>query len=174
MPRPLWPFDSHLLPLIAVLALSFASLRPLGFFAWGLFVADCWHSGRSWPVTPYTVKVFNHTGSAAWVKLEIDGVQTNNKRHSTHGNVVQPGGSRVFEGFELDDGTREFLFSLPRFAKDETDRLDKSRHKDVGIIKVTTWSADFVSWSIVPPDQSPPWACAVPSVHRMAMLSLWR
>lgn len=45
--------------------------------------------------------------------------------------------------FEETTGVKEFLFSLPRFARDEKDKLKKERYSDIGTIKVTCWKAEF-------------------------------
>lgn len=91
-----------------------------------------------WPVTPYKVKVINQSGSAAcWATVFVDGVKV--KRVHLKG-----GEHKEVDGFEEADGTKEFVFSLPRFAESEKDRVDDSRTSDVGKIKVLVQEATYM------------------------------
>lgn len=96
-----------------------------------------------WPVTPYTVKVQNDTADNMWCAVYVDGHQANNTAFCEFGSIVKPGEEKVIDGFEETTGVKEFLFSLPRFARDEKDKLKKERYSDIGTIKVTCWKAEF-------------------------------
>eukprot|EP00040_Diaphanoeca_grandis_P011268 m.57715 g.57715 ORF g.57715 m.57715 type:complete len:255 (-) comp22426_c0_seq1:141-905(-) len=89
-----------------------------------------------WPVTPYSVKVQNESGVAAWWTLEVDG-------HRVTKKLVKPREACTLDGFEEVDGTKEFVFSLPRFAETETDRIDKARETNVGTIRCQMHKATF-------------------------------
>lgn len=91
-----------------------------------------------WPVTPYKVKVINQSGSAAcWATVFVDGVKV--KRLHLKG-----GEQKEVDGFEEADGTKELVFSLPRFAESEKDRVADSRTSDVGKIKVLVQEAKYM------------------------------
>ncbi|XP_076099022.1 uncharacterized protein LOC143068672 [Mytilus galloprovincialis] len=85
---------------------------------------------QSWPVTPFSVCIETEPSSqACYYRVYVDGQKVTSKS-------VTPGTKRVIKGFR--DGTlvREFLFSLPRFAKNEFDRIDGNISSKVGIIEV--------------------------------------
>ncbi|CAC5418375.1 unnamed protein product [Mytilus coruscus] len=85
---------------------------------------------QSWPVTPFSVCIETEPSSqACYYRVYVDGQKVTSKS-------VTPGTKRVIKGFR--DGTlvREFLFSLPRFAKNEFDRIDGNLSSKVGIIEV--------------------------------------
>lgn len=89
-----------------------------------------------WPVTPYTIRVLNDSGFDAWATISVDGVQVTKE-------LIKKGGNHIVRGFPDGDTIKEFLFSLPRFAESEDDRLKAARLGNVGDITCTLSRAMF-------------------------------
>lgn len=51
---------------------------------------------------------------------------------------------RICEGFDDSEGIREFLFALPRFSRDENDRVTSSRKSKIGTIEVVQRVSTFL------------------------------
>jgi hypothetical protein len=79
-------------------------------------------------VTPYTVRVVCHALHNVCCVVEVDGVEV-------HGVALVPhNSSSTVKGFDTNDGVKEFLFSFPRYARDEYDRMDAARLRRLGTI----------------------------------------
>ncbi|KAK2143626.1 hypothetical protein LSH36_825g03027 [Paralvinella palmiformis] len=96
---------------------------------------------QEWPVTPYSLKIETHNlDETCYFRVLIDGVKV--KAVSLGPNSVS-----TIRGFRDDTVIREFLFSMPRFAKDSADRLESGRETNVGCIEVECWEAELKSSS---------------------------
>jgi len=82
-----------------------------------------------WPVTPYTVLVRNIGSKKLHSYLRVDGTHIESRS-------ILPGEHFKYEGFRGETERREFLFSLPRFARDESDRVSNARRSELGTITV--------------------------------------
>lgn len=92
---------------------------------------------QSWPVTPFFIQIENKLGSpSCYFRFYIDGQKVTSKS-------VPPGTKRLVKGFR--DGTlvREFLFSLPRYARSEEDRISEDLSSKVGVIEVESCYASL-------------------------------
>lgn len=93
---------------------------------------------QKWPVTPYQVRIQAHLSTPhTYYHIYVDGVLA--KKTS-----IRPGASVTIHGFDDKLTVKEFLFSLPRFSKNETDRLEKNRITKVGVIEVVAFNASKV------------------------------
>ncbi|XP_078675075.1 uncharacterized protein LOC144912987 isoform X1 [Branchiostoma floridae x Branchiostoma belcheri] len=93
---------------------------------------------NEWPVTPYTIEITTHPHAPlARYTISVDGFIVT--------KVVLTGGqSRVVKGFHDNEkgGLASFVFSLPRYAKNESADRRQQKLGDVGTIRVTsndTW-----------------------------------
>jgi hypothetical protein len=93
---------------------------------------------ESAPVTPYQVQIrlASHCEDSA-VFVYVDGVLASKF-------MMEQAQSKIITGFVDKEGTREFLFSLPRFAADETDRISSKRESRIGSIEVIRCEASYV------------------------------
>ncbi|KAJ8321480.1 hypothetical protein KUTeg_000969 [Tegillarca granosa] len=90
---------------------------------------------QKWPVTPFMISIEAKPNTPpCYYRVSIDG-------QKVKGISLYRCEKRVIKGFK--DGTvvREFLFSLPRFAKDLDDRIDITCRHKVGIIEVECYNA---------------------------------
>lgn len=90
------------------------------------------------PVTPYQlfIQLAPHCDTSV-VFVYVDGVRVTKL-------LLEKGQSKIVKGFEDKEGIREFLFALPRFAVDKSDRLDKKRQSRIGTIEITRCDASYV------------------------------
>lgn len=98
---------------------------------------------QEWPVTPYQIRVTVQPFCPdSWYHIYVDGVKVD-----WH---VLGSGSHVHrspwtsEGFRTSEGITEYLFALPRFARDETDRVATDRNTKIGTIEVERNVATFI------------------------------
>jgi len=92
-----------------------------------------------WPATPYTLMCRSFADEAVHVRVFVDGVMVDK-------SILTPDTWNTLhvKGFETADGEiKQFLFSFPRFARDEKDRLDMNRLNKLGTITATFHPAWF-------------------------------
>ncbi|XP_041359761.1 uncharacterized protein LOC121376049 [Gigantopelta aegis] len=90
---------------------------------------------QSWPVTPYQLKIMaNPSSPRCYYRVFVDG-------HHVKSCSIRPGETRVITGFRDGNLLKEFLFSLPRFPKDEQDRIDSEKCPKVGTVEVLCFNA---------------------------------
>lgn len=86
---------------------------------------------QSWPVTPFTVRVTNHSPREVYAECYVDGKKAGTKHNLKAGEV------HVFEGWSQDPSrgstlsdVSEFLFSVPRrLRQGESDKVDVNAAK---------------------------------------------
>ncbi|XP_077982844.1 uncharacterized protein LOC144437711 [Glandiceps talaboti] len=93
---------------------------------------------QEWPVTPYQIKITaNSMSSERYFKVFVDGSPV----AGSSGTTLRGGQSKVIKGFSDGSQVKEFLFSLPRFPRDENDHItDKAAALNIGLIEVQCWS----------------------------------
>ena len=70
---------------------------------------------QAWPVTPYKLRVENHSNELRWLKVYVDG-------EPAYGTSLKPGAVRVVEGKQSKPGSassavHELLFARPRLVR---------------------------------------------------------
>lgn len=90
------------------------------------------------PVTPYQVFVHlaPHCETSA-LFIYVDGVRVTKL-------LLEKAQSKIIGGFEEKGGVREFLFALPRYAKDQHDTVEEKRRSKIGTIEVVRYDASYV------------------------------
>ncbi|XP_064639453.1 uncharacterized protein LOC135494999 [Lineus longissimus] len=100
------------------------------------------YESQRWPVTPYKICILPQRGiPKRYFDIFVDGVKV--KSCSADGSK-----ERIISGFKDKNCVREFLFSLPRFAKDEEDRLTTGRETRVSTIEVECYDALLMSTKV--------------------------
>jgi len=75
---------------------------------------------RNDPVTPYKIQVTNHTDSACWGRVLVDG------KKMWYGRLGADG-TRILDRIVTDGEERELVFCSPRYQKD----LEESKEPDL-------------------------------------------
>lgn len=90
------------------------------------------------PVTPYTIEIeiSPNLTETYYYRVFVDGIKVK-------GLSLEGGDKRCIKGFRDGAVIRELLFSMPRFASDDTDRLSCDRLNRVGQIEVECWNAEL-------------------------------
>ena len=70
---------------------------------------------QAWPVTPYKVRVENHSNELRWLRVYVDG-------EPAYGTKIKPGAVRLMEGKQSKPGSsssavHELLFARPRLVR---------------------------------------------------------
>lgn len=89
-----------------------------------------------WPVTPYQISLANNSGFDVKATVCVDGVHVTSK-------IMKSGSRTVVKGFHDGDAIKEFLFSMPRFAESEDDRIQKHRYTTIGEISCSMQRVTF-------------------------------
>ncbi|KAL3846900.1 hypothetical protein ACJMK2_017851 [Sinanodonta woodiana] len=90
---------------------------------------------QAWPVTPYQICIeATPETSHCYYRVFLDGQKVKSLS-------IKPGQIRVVKGFRDGTTVKEFLFSLPRFARDEDDRMDSQCFNRIGLIEVECYNA---------------------------------
>ncbi|KAK3589956.1 hypothetical protein CHS0354_034978 [Potamilus streckersoni] len=92
---------------------------------------------QAWPVTPYQICIEATPQTPhCFYRVFLDGQKVESLS-------VKPGKIRLVKGFRDGTTVKEFLFSLPRFARDEDDRMDSQCCTRIGLIEVECYNAVY-------------------------------
>ncbi|XP_071087414.1 high mobility group nucleosome-binding domain-containing protein 5-like [Haliotis cracherodii] len=95
---------------------------------------------QSWPVTPYQIRVAAKSNTPySYYKIYVDGQKASQV-------AVHPGKHCISEGFYDGSQITEFLFSLPRFPKNEKDRIEKGKASRIGVLEVECWNSKVTGY----------------------------
>ncbi|XP_067663384.1 high mobility group nucleosome-binding domain-containing protein 5-like [Haliotis asinina] len=95
---------------------------------------------QSWPVTPYQIRVAAKSNTPySYYKIYVDGQKASQV-------AVHPGKQCISEGFYDGSQITEFLFSLPRFPKNEKDRIEKGKASRIGMLEVECWNSKVTGY----------------------------
>ncbi|XP_046561907.1 dentin sialophosphoprotein-like, partial [Haliotis rubra] len=95
---------------------------------------------QSWPVTPYQIRVAAKSNTPySYYKIYVDGQKASQV-------AVHPGKQCISEGFYDGSQITEFLFSLPRFPKNEKDRIEKGKASRIGVLEVECWNSKVTGY----------------------------